>query len=195
VAGRVAPAAAAPRRAPAAPAELFFSFDVGEGEHELTLVVDLEKTVEEADEENNEHSFAFVVGERSEAEPGSEPEPAEPEPEPEPETEPGQQFEPEEDLREAGFWLEAEAVPLCQRGLTHELHIRWSAGDLPVENLRLEMVHPGRRAPEVIEIREPVGERTIEINQPDGGIIETTLRGKTPRGDLLATATTFLPPC
>ena len=79
--------------------------------------------------------------------------------------------------------------------MTHELHLRWSAGDVPLENLRLELAHPGRRPPEVIEIREPEGERMIEINQPEGGIIETTLRAQTPRGEVLATTTTFLPPC
>ena len=174
-----------PRLGPGEAAELFFSRDVEEGEHEMTLVVDLENGVEEADEENNEHSFGFVVGERGEGRP----EPAEPEPEPR------HEIEPEEERREGGFWLEAKTVPLCMRGVTHELHLRWSAGEFPLENLRLELARPGRRAPEVIEIREPVGERTIEINQPDGGIIEATLRAETPHGDVLATATTFLPPC
>lgn len=186
--GELVHAEPGPRLGPGEAAELFFSRDVGEGEHEMTLVVDLENGVEEADEENNEQTFVFIVGERGESRP---------EPEPEPEAEPGQRFEPEEEEggREGGFWLEAEAVSLCMRGVTHELHIRWSAGEMPTENLRLELAHPGRRPPEVIEIRELEGERTIEINQPDGGIIEVTLRAETPHGEVLATATTFLPPC
>lgn len=91
---------------PGEAAELFFSQDVCEGEHELTLVVDLEGRLEEANEENNEHTFAFVVGGRGEGRYEREPEP-----------EPDQQFEPEEEGRVGGFWLEAEAVSLSVSGV------------------------------------------------------------------------------
>jgi hypothetical protein len=55
---------AGPKLLPGQEMELFFNYDVEEGEHRMTLFADFEGLVEEIDKENNEFTFPFVVGER-----------------------------------------------------------------------------------------------------------------------------------
>jgi hypothetical protein len=145
--------------------EQFFSYDVGMGVHEITLVIDTENQVDEAEEGNNEYAFTFEVGER-EISPGV------------------------EDL-----WLEVEATRRClPSGVTHELYVRWSAGEIPYEDLWLEVSYPDR-PPETIDLWAPVGMTLIDLQLPDGGDVALTLNARMPFFDESTSVYVTLPPC
>lgn len=154
-----------PLLAPDEEADILFTYDISDGEHTMMIVADIENHVNESDEENNVFSFRFTV-------PAEEP--------------PGRELN--------GLSIAAEAIPICQRGLSHELNIRWATGGERFRSLVLDLLFPdGSR--EEMDLPEPEGGMTLNVNFPAGGMVHITLCATLPGSTSTFSTSVSLTPC
>jgi hypothetical protein len=131
----------------------------------MMIVADIENHVNESDEENNVFSFRFTV-------PAEEP--------------PGRELN--------GLSIAAEAIPICQRGLSHELNIRWATGGEEFRSLVLDLLFPdGSR--EEMDLPESEGGMTLNVNFPAGGMVHMTLCATLPGSASTFSTSVSLTPC
>lgn len=153
-----------PALEPGEETEVTFSYDVIPGDHVLSLVIDSENQINETDEENNVLTVPFTVP--AEGPPG------------------------EED----GLSVSAEAVPICDPRISHELSIRWTTGGERFTSLRLELGFPDGSTQQ-IDLEESAGVTVVNVNFPEGGAVSLTLRATAPGESSSYSTSAWLAPC